>query len=35
MIKAKKEFADLTVTTGKQWISELTDKEVKNIFSLA
>ena len=34
MIKAKKELADLTVTTGEQWITELSDKELKNIFSL-
>ncbi len=35
MIKAKKELADLTVTTGEQWITELSNKELKNIFSLA
>ena len=34
MIKAKKVLANLTVTTGEQWITELSDKELKNIFSL-
>lgn len=34
MIKAKRELADLTVTTGEQWITELSDKKLKEIFSL-
>jgi SNF2 family DNA or RNA helicase len=35
MIKAKKELADLTVTTGEKWITELSDKDLKEIFSLS
>ncbi|MBF0467141.1 MAG: DEAD/DEAH box helicase family protein [Nitrospirae bacterium] len=35
MIKAKKELADLTVVTGEQWLTELSNKDLKNIFSLA
>lgn len=35
MIKAKKELADLTVATGEQWITELSDRELKEIFSLS
>ncbi|MBF0565488.1 MAG: DEAD/DEAH box helicase family protein [Nitrospirae bacterium] len=35
MIKAKKELADLTVVTGEQWLTELSNKELKDIFSLA
>ena len=34
MIKAKKELADLTVSTGEQWITELSDRELKELFSL-
>lgn len=34
MIKSKKELADLTITTGEQWITEMSDKELKEIFSL-
>jgi SNF2 family DNA or RNA helicase len=35
MIKSKKELADLTVATGEQWITELSDGELKEIFSLS
>lgn len=35
MIKAKKELADLTVATGEQWITELSNKELKKIFSIS
>jgi SNF2 family DNA or RNA helicase/uncharacterized Zn finger protein len=35
MIKAKKELADLTVATGEKWITELSDKDLKEIFSLS
>lgn len=35
MIKSKKELADMTVTTGEQWITELSSKELKEIFSLS
>ena len=35
MIKAKRELADLTVTTGEKWITELSDKDLKEIFSLS
>lgn len=34
IIKSKKELADLTVSVGEQWLTELSDKELKNIFSL-
>lgn len=34
MLKAKKELADLTVTTGEQRITELSNKDLKEIFSL-
>lgn len=34
MLKSKKELADLTVTAGEQWLTELSDKELKNLFSL-
>ena len=34
MIKAKKELADLTVSTGEQWITELSNRELKELFSL-
>lgn len=34
MIKAKKELVDLTVATGEQWITELSNKELKEIFNL-
>jgi uncharacterized Zn finger protein/superfamily II DNA or RNA helicase len=35
MLKSKKELADLTITAGEQWLTELSDKELKNLFSLA
>lgn len=35
MIKSKKELADMTVATGEQWITELSNKELKEIFSLS
>lgn len=34
MIKAKKELADLTVTTGEKWITELSNNELQEIFGL-
>lgn len=34
MIQAKKELADLTVTMGEQWLTELSNKDLKEIFSL-
>ena len=34
MIKAKKELADLTVSTGEKLITELSDKELKEIFRI-
>jgi SNF2 family DNA or RNA helicase/uncharacterized Zn finger protein len=35
MIKSKKELADLTVSSGEKLITELSDRELKEIFSLA
>jgi len=35
MIKSKKQLADLTVSTGENWITELSDNELRNIFSLS
>jgi SNF2 family DNA or RNA helicase len=35
MLKSKKELADLTITAGEQWLTELSDRELKNLFSLA
>ncbi len=35
MIKSKKELADMTVATGEKWITELSNKELKEIFSLS
>ncbi len=35
MIKSKKELADLTVATGETWITELSNKELKSMFSLS
>jgi SNF2 family DNA or RNA helicase len=34
IIKAKKELADLTVSTGESWITEMSNRELKEIFSL-
>ena len=34
IIKSKKELADLTVSTGEQWITEMSNRELKEIFSL-
>lgn len=35
MIQNKKDLADMTVTAGEKWIGELTDGEIKEIFSLS
>lgn len=35
MIKSKKELADLTITAGEKWITELSTRELKEIFSLS
>jgi hypothetical protein len=34
MIISKKQLADMTVATGEQWLTEMSDKELKKIFSL-
>ncbi|MCB1192865.1 MAG: DEAD/DEAH box helicase [Leptospiraceae bacterium] len=34
IIKTKKELADLTVSEGETWITEMSNKELKSIFSL-
>lgn len=34
MIQSKKELADLTVTTGENWIGNLSNKELKEIFEM-
>lgn len=35
MIKSKKQLAELTVSTGENWITELSDKELREIFALS
>lgn len=35
MLKSKKELADLTISAGEQWLTELSDRELKNLLSLA
>jgi uncharacterized Zn finger protein/superfamily II DNA or RNA helicase len=34
MIKAKRELADLTVATGERWLTEMSDRELRNLFVL-
>jgi SNF2 family DNA or RNA helicase len=34
MIQGKKELADLTVASGEQWITELSDREIRELVSL-
>ncbi len=34
MIQSKKELADLTVSSGEKWITELSNKELKELMSL-
>ena len=34
MIKVKKELADLTVSTGEQWITKMSNDDLRNIFTL-
>lgn len=34
MMRAKRELAELTVATGEKWITELSNKELKEIFNL-
>lgn len=35
MIQSKKELANMTVATGENWIGQLSNKELNEIFSLA
>ena len=35
MINNKKELANLTVGVGENWVGNLSNKELRNIFSLA
>lgn len=35
MLKKKRELADLAVGVGESWIGDLTDDEIKSIFSLS
>lgn len=35
MIKAKKELADLTVSTGENWIGDMSNQELKDVFELS
>lgn len=35
MIKAKRELAELIVTTGEEWITELSNRELRELFKLA
>jgi SNF2 family DNA or RNA helicase len=34
MIKAKRELADLTVSTGERWLTEMSDRELRSLFTL-
>ena len=34
IIKSKKELADLTVSTGENWITEMSNKDLREIFTL-
>lgn len=34
LIQSKKNLADLTVATGENWIGNLSNKEIKDIFTL-
>ena len=34
LIQAKKALADMTVATGEQWIGNLSNKELKDIFEM-
>ena len=34
MIRAKKELAELVVTTGETWITELDNHQLRDLFSL-
>jgi uncharacterized Zn finger protein/superfamily II DNA or RNA helicase len=35
MLEAKKELADLTVTAGETWLTEMSDRELREIFNLS
>lgn len=35
MLEAKKELADLTVSTGETWLTEMSDRELRDIFNLS
>ncbi|MBS3901673.1 MAG: SWF/SNF helicase family protein, partial [Dethiobacter sp.] len=35
MLEAKKELADLTVSTGETWLTEMSDSELRDIFNLS
>lgn len=35
MLEAKKELADLTVSAGEMWLSEMSDSELREIFNLS
>lgn len=34
IIKSKKELADLTVSTGESWITEMSNRDLRDIFTL-
>jgi SNF2 family DNA or RNA helicase len=34
MIKAKQELANMTVSTGESWITELSNSQLRDVFSL-
>jgi hypothetical protein len=34
MIQAKKELADLSVASGEQWITELSDQQLRDLIAL-
>ncbi len=35
MLKSKKNLANMTVSGGEKWVGELSDKEIKELVSLA
>ena len=34
MLKEKKELADLTISTGEKWVGELSNRDLKALFSI-
>jgi SNF2 family DNA or RNA helicase len=34
MLKEKKDLADLTISTGEKWVGELSNRDLKALFSI-